>query len=310
MRPDETVTAGSWLRAGMGEPHSLLNDDVVQPKTPYLFWDYLYASGTSAVTTEVGLAAPSIAVDETVTGLTSYTYLIAGSSRSVTVELLSGTTVLGSVAVPAGTPAGWQAIAPASVPTAQQLGDLRVRVAGASQGGSSTSYVLATYASIATEGDPPPGTPTPPPTGGDTTPDTGEGADPETAEAPAPVSLDLSSLPLAASGVLAVPVTCQMSTGCWVTVTTSLVSSDASPARRRKVRAKRFRLKAGQSKKVPVVLDRRSARVVKRKGRARVKITLAVEGAPTVTKEVTVLERRRATRSRRPVKPTGRGGRR
>ena len=311
VRPAVTHGSANWLIAGFTTSWGALNDDVVAPAAPDVAWDYLYTYGLGSYSAEVGLAAPSIPATSTVTGATAHVYLGAGSARPVTVELRSGTTVLATSTAAAGQARGWVTLTPASVPTAAEVADLRLRVLSDGTKSSTAAHVYAAYAAITTE-DPIADSP-----GSDgstpTTDDTPSGDDAPTGGSDdnegAPVSVPVQSLPMAASGVLAVPVTCQIAGGCVGTISVELVTSDASSARRRKTRVARFRLKAGHSKKVPVTLDRRTSRFIRRKGRARVKITIAVDGQAPVAKQITVLERRRPARPKAPTAHTGKPGR-
>jgi hypothetical protein len=312
VRPASTHVAGTWLIAGFTTPWGALNDDIAAPAAPDVAWDYLYSYGAGPLTTEVGLAAPVIPATSTVTGTTGHVYLGAGSARPVTVELRSGNAVLASATAPAGQPRGWITLSPVAVPTAGQLADLRLRVLSDGPKQSTAAHVYAAYAAITT--DDPAADPADPQTSTPTTDDDPQSGDDATSgggdeDEGAPVSVPVTTIPMAASGVLSVPVTCQITGGCAGTVSVELMDSAARSARRRKARVTRFRLRTGQSKKVAVKLDRRSARVVRGKGRARVKLTIAVDGQAPVTKQVTVLERRRPARPKGPTGHSGRPGR-
>jgi len=266
----------------------------------------------------VGFAAPAITAGETVTGATLHVYVAPGSGRSVTVELRSGANLLSFIIVPESWPAGWYEVRPFGVPTLAQLGDLRMRATASGNGTSTDAKVFAAYVEVSTTApvvdqtgttDTPSTTPDSDPAtgpgngahpGGVT--DTPSGGDGAGAGLTAPITLPVQMLTLAGEGMLAVPLTCRLAAGCTGTVTTRLIGS-ATSARRRKVSNKkprnRFRLAAGQSKRVPVQLDRRTARFVKRKKRAKVAITIAIDGATPVTKQVTVAARRGAARRRK-----------
>jgi len=319
VRPVQTYSAGTWTIAPAGAlTHEVLADPVAAPSAPDTGTGYI---ATKAYTpSEVGFAAPAITTGETVTDITLHTYFATGSGRALTVELRSGATLLGFILIPEGLPAGWYEVKPFGTPTLGQLSDLRMRATAVGPGTSTDVKVFAAYVVVSTtspaSGPAATGTTTSTtPVSGPTT-NSGTGAQPGgTSDTPgvgggdgagagvtAPITLPVQMLTLAGEGMLAVPLTCRLAAGCTGTVTTRLIGS-ATSARRRKVSNKkprnRFRLAAGQSKRVPVQLDRRTARFVKRKKRAKVAITIAIDGATPVTKQVTVAARRGAARRRK-----------
>ena len=312
VRPVQTYTAGAWnITPSSALTHHVLADAVTAPSVPDTTTGYISASGNGPVAGEVGFAAPAVAAGETVDGASLWAYFETGSARSLTVELRSGAWPLGLTMIPAGQPAGWREVKSFGAPTLAQLGDLRMRATVTGNGSSTGVKVFAAYVSVSTTspaGDPPPtgdGTSTTtdvgPETqhGGGRSGSTGdEGQD--TPDADAPVTLSVQTLTLAGEGVLAVPLTCRLAAGCTGTVSTRLIGAAQSARRRKASKGKkprnRFRLAAGQSKRVPVQLDRRTSRFIKRKGRAKVAITIAVDGTAPVTKQVTVAARRGARR--------------
>jgi hypothetical protein len=324
VRPVQTYSTGAWSVAPSGAPHEVLADAVTAPTAPDTSTGYLFAHGNGPITSEVGLAAPTLAPGATITGARLYTYFGTGSGRSLAVEFRSGSTLLGLAYVPAGRPAAWRAVNASTAPSAAQLSDLRMRATIFGSGASSDVVIHAAYAGVSTDdGSTSTGDESPtdgsgdgddsvtPPTGGDGSSTGGDatetgdtGGDDGAAGGPAaPVALAVESLKVAANGVLAIPLTCRLAAGCTGTVRTRLVRSSPAPARRRKPakragRKRRFRLAPGQSKQIRVRLDRRTSRVVRRRGRAKVAVTIALDGAPAVTKQVTVRFRRGARRRR------------
>jgi hypothetical protein len=314
VRPVQTYTAGAWTITPSGVAHDVLADSVAAPTVPDTTTGYLSTRGNGPITAEVGFAAPAMTAGETVTGATLWSYLETGSGRSLTIELRSGANLLGFILVPPGQPAGWREVRTFGTPTLAQLSDLRMRATVTGNGSSTDVKVFAAYVSVATNSpastptttsgttSSTPGTnPVTPDGGGDHSGSTGTSGDDEqtTSDPAAPVVLPAAALTLSGNGALVVPLTCRLAAGCTGTVTTRLVES-AKAARRRKAKPKkarnRFRLAAGQSKRVPVQLDRRTSRVIKRKRRAKVAITVAIDGAAPVTKVVTVAARRGSSR--------------
>ena len=118
------------------------------------------------------------------------------------------------------------------------------------------------------------------------------------------------------NGAVAVRVTCPATAtaGCEGTLTLALASADGSAAkvsaaRRRKVAkvgSKRFKLAAGQTKAVPVRLDRRTARKLRKRGKVVLTATLEVKlgdgETATTQRTFTVRERRTARRTVKPPK--------
>ena len=109
--------------------------------------------------------------------------------------------------------------------------------------------------------------------------------------------------------------------GCTGTVTIESLGSAsrshaklATEARRRKIllRSRRhFKLAAGVSTKIPVVLDRRTARLVRHNGRVRARVTVSTDigdGKQAVSvRNVTLRERRIVRKTQK--KASSRGGR-
>ena len=321
VRPVQTYTLASGWAATPSSAlaHDVLADAVADPAVPDTASGFIAAHGNGALVSEVGFAAPALTTGEAVTGVRLHAYFGTGSGRSLTVELRSGATLLGFGFVPAGQAAGWHDVDAWVTPTLAQLGDLRMRATTGGSGASTDVKVYAAYVVVATAptatgtvtGD---DAPTPSgngnaggaatTTGGDnhdpgTNDDQPTGAEPPSAPA---ITLPVQTLSIAGSGAVSVPLTCQLAAGCTGTISTRLIGVAARPARRRKVNDKksrgpnRFRLAAGQSKRVPVALDRRTSRFVKRKRRAKVAVTITVDGAAPVTTQVTVVQRRVARR--------------
>ena len=313
LRPVATYETGLWILPEGTTMDGVLSDPLVAPTDPEPFVDYTATMANGPVVAEVGLAAPVLTATDAVSGLRAYAYFATGSGRSLSLELRSGSTVLGSIDVPAGQAAAWHSfdVAPS---LAGDFSDLRLRATAQGSGATTTARLYTAYAVLDTAAPPVPGSdvgtgspgtgdPAPPVDPGDTI----SATDDPVPDPPAvPVTLPaLGTLPAAANGTIAVPLTCRLAAGCTGYVSVRLVTRSTTSARRRKAARKRarrgrsrFRLAAGQSKRVAVRLDRRSARAVRRRGRAKLAVTVAVDGAAPVTKQVTVVQRRVARRRR------------
>lgn len=314
VRPAQTQSSGPWVVPAGSTAHETLADPVVDPTVPDTSGGYLSTTSTSGGA-DLVFAAPSIPAGETITRVKVRAYIAGGSRRSVSFNLRSGSAVLGFGYVSQGTPASWQTTTSWVKPTASHVADMHLSLSADGFDTSTDARVYAAYAVVTTS--PATGVTDPGATGTDGSTSTLPGTDSGSTDGGGattgggepdleqilPVSLPATPLTATPGGVLAVPITCQLAGGCTGTITTRLISERANSSRRRKaVKAKprkaRFRLKPGQSKTVPVRLDRRTKRVIRSKRRANIAVTVAVDGSAPVTKQVTVVQRRNSGRRR------------
>ncbi|MEA2449345.1 MAG: hypothetical protein QOG63_1277 [Thermoleophilaceae bacterium] len=123
-----------------------------------------------------------------------------------------------------------------------------------------------------------------------------------------PVTISSAAVAIDSKGRLPVEVSCPVAaaSGCAGRVTVALPDARSGAAAKLASGAnvlgqsRRFQLSAGQTKVVPVRLDRRAARIIKRRGggRRRVKLSVTVEvrsagGTQSATRTITVKLRRR-----------------
>ena len=325
LRPTMTTGVNGWTTVPYGTGiAAALADDVTQPAAPNTGTGYVTSPTGGNYWTAVTVAAPVLAPAESITGATAWAYVASGSTRSALLALYSGQTLLGWTVVPAGQSARWFSVSSTTVPTAAQAANLYVVLVPS--GKTSTAVTAyAAYVDLATvapdHGTTPvsPGGSSPTATGG------GGGGDATAGGAPTPASAGLApvaALTVKPTGVVNVPVSCPAISvfGCTGTVTVELLgkpshkgASRATTARRRKVvlraKGRRFKLAAGANAMVPVVLDRRTARLLRHSGRARARVTVTTEiggGKKAVSSQTVTLRERRTVR--RPAKNTPRGG--
>lgn len=330
LRPTGTSGVNGWTTVPWGSDiAAALADNVTQPAAPNTGTGYVRSPSSGNSWTAVTVATPALAQGESITGATAWAYVASGSTRSASLALYSGQTLLGWTAVPAGQSARWYSVSSTTVPTAAQAANLYVvLVPSGSTSTAVTAY--AAYVDLATDAPDQATTPVPAgsasPTaagGGDGGGDAAAGGSPtQTAAAAAAALAPVAALTVKPTGVVNVPVSCPPISvfGCTGTVTVELLgkpsrkgASRATTARRRKVairaKGRRFKLAAGTRAMVPVVLDRRTARLVRHSGRARARVTVTTEiggGKKAVSSQtVTVRERRTV---RRPAKNAPRGG--
>jgi hypothetical protein len=314
LRPTTTAMGGGWTATPAGTSlAAALADDVSQPSVPDTASGFITSPSNGNSGAAVAIAAPTLAQGENVTGVTAWAYLATGSTRSAYISLYSNSTLLGWVPVWAGQSARWYALTLPTAPTAAQAASLYLVVSP--NGNASTAVkVYAGYVALQTDAPDPTQGPSPDSAPPAESPATGT----ETASDSAPVDSPLAAtlapatqaLTAKQSGVVKVPVRCPAIQvfGCTGTITIELLGSagnrdkQATSARRRKIalRVKRhFKVAAGAKAIVPVVLNRRTARALRRKGRARARVTVSTElgnGKRAVNERTVTLRERRTVR--------------
>jgi hypothetical protein len=325
LRPVSTAAGGQWSVTPAGSDlAAALADDVVQPVAPATATGFVTSPSKGNSTAAALIAAPSLATGENITGATAWVYLSTGSTRSATVAISTATTLLGMVTVPAGRSPQWVAVPASAPPTPAQMAALYLAIAPSGSSSAVTAY--AAYVDLETDA---PGATT---AGSDSaaagtgSSHPGTAANDGSAGGSPDNSLAATVAPAAAlvvrsTGLVPVPISCpvvQLS-GCRGTVTIELFGTSAgshdkalSVARRRKIAlrsTRHFKVAAGAAANVPVVLDRRTARVLRRKGRVRARITVTTDlgaGKRVVATRTVNLRARRTARPTQRV--TGHGG--
>src|SRR5215213_10364154 len=107
VRPNTTISAGSWTVLPGGTIDSVLDDNVLSPVAPSTTDDYIHENGNGPVAFEVGLSDVTLRGGENVTSVKSWGYARTGDARTLDVDLRHGTTVLVSGTWPANTAAQW-----------------------------------------------------------------------------------------------------------------------------------------------------------------------------------------------------------
>src|SRR5687768_16726170 len=74
VRPNATITAGTWTVVPGGTVDSVLDDDVLAPVAPSTATDYISHSWNGAQTFEVGLGDVTLRGGESVTSVKSWGY--------------------------------------------------------------------------------------------------------------------------------------------------------------------------------------------------------------------------------------------
>ena len=314
LRPTSTAVGGGWTATPAGSDlAAALADNVTQPALPDTGSGFISSPAGGNNLTAVAVAAPTLAQGENVTGVTAWVYLGTGTTRSAALALYSGTTFLGMASVPAGNSPQWHAVTTPTPPTPAQAASLYVVVAPS--GKTSTAVnAYAAYVDLETDAPDQPGSSNPvttPPSGPANTTTSTDGATADSGSLDSPIAATLApitELTAKPSGLVSVPVSCpaiQLS-GCTGTIAIAPLTSPApkqanlaSSARRRKVvlrATRRFKVAAGAKAMVPVVLDRRTARVLRHKGRLRARVTVTTDlgdgKQATAVRTVTVRARR------------------
>jgi hypothetical protein len=294
LRPASTAASGQWSVVPAGsDVAASLADDIAQPAAPDTGTGFITSPAKGNSLTAVTISAPALATGENITGATAWVYLSTGSSRSATVALATSTTVLGTVSVPAGRSAQWVSVPTSVAPTAAQLAGAYLVIAPGGNTGSAVN-AYAAYVDLETDApDPSTGSADGSSTAGSspsgTTAVGGDGALGGADASLAATVAHVAALVARPTDIVSVPIVCpvvQLS-GCAGRVTIELLgpytrsaARRMSAARRRKVvlrSTRRFKVAAGTRGRVPVVLDRRTARVLHRRGRARARITVTTD---------------------------------
>ena len=151
VRPNTTISSGTWSVVPSGTIDSVLDDNVLSPTAPSSGGDYVRENGNGPVTFEVGLGTVALRAGENVTSATLRVYAASGDARSLEFALLSGGSSLATATVGAGAAAQWRVLSYPSPLTQLQLDDLRSRTTLQGSGASTFSYVYAAYAEVATD---------------------------------------------------------------------------------------------------------------------------------------------------------------
>jgi predicted phage tail protein len=155
VRPNTTITAGSWSVVPSGSIDSVLDDNVLSPSLPSTADDYVAEVGNGPQTFEVGLSDVALRPGENVTAVKSWAYARTGDARWLDSELRTGATVLASATWPASTPVQWLSMTHTGALTQSELDDLRQRRTLQGTGASSETTIYASYAEVATDMPPP-----------------------------------------------------------------------------------------------------------------------------------------------------------
>ncbi|HEX8082780.1 MAG TPA: Ig-like domain-containing protein [Solirubrobacteraceae bacterium] len=151
VRPNTTISAGSWTVVPSGTIDSVLDDNVLSPAAPSTASDYVEENGNGPVTFEVGLGDVALRSGENVTSVRSWGYATTGDARTIDVDLRHGTTVLASGSWPAGAPAQWQSLTYTGSLTQLEVNDLRQHRTIQGNGASTATRVYAAYAEVHTD---------------------------------------------------------------------------------------------------------------------------------------------------------------
>ena len=152
LRPDGTVS-NVWTVTPSGSTAQVVLDDaVLQPTAPSTATDYLTVTGNGPKVAEVTVGTQALAPGDTVTSTTAWAYVATGSGRTVTLELLTGTTSLATSTIPAGAAASWRSVATSTALTQAQLDNLRIRFTLNGTGSSTATFAYAAYMSVLTAG--------------------------------------------------------------------------------------------------------------------------------------------------------------
>ncbi|HEX8119979.1 MAG TPA: Ig-like domain-containing protein [Solirubrobacteraceae bacterium] len=158
VRPDTTINAGAWTIVPGGTIDSVLDDNVLSPGAPTTSDDYVTANGNGPIAFEVGLSDVALRAGENVTSIKSWGYASTGDARTLDSELRSGATVLAGGTWPSGLAAQWLSLTYTGTVTQAELDDLRQHRTLQGNGASTSTFVYASYAEVATD------TPAPAPT--------------------------------------------------------------------------------------------------------------------------------------------------
>ena len=140
--PAATLSSG-WTVNPSGSAHTVLDDYVWYPSAPSTSGDNITSNAAGPVVTELQMQPQPLAAGETVSYTSAAVYLSTASNRTVTIELLTGGTTLGTNVVPGGTAAKWEGVTSTQALTQAQLNDLRIRLTQSGSGGGSANVYAA-----------------------------------------------------------------------------------------------------------------------------------------------------------------------
>ena len=151
VRPNSTITAGSWTVAPGGTIDSVLDDNVLSPTAPSTSGDHISENGNGPVGFEVGLTSAALRSGENVVSVTGWMFGDTGDARTLDADLRTGATVLASGSWAAGLPSGWRSLGYSGSLTQAQLDDLRQAATLQGSGASSVTRLYAAYAEVTTD---------------------------------------------------------------------------------------------------------------------------------------------------------------
>ena len=153
LRPNSTVTnSPAWtLNPTTGSTvHGVLDDAVLQPTAPSTTSDFIRTNASGRIA-EIGMDTQQLASGDAVTSTVARVYALNGNSRTITMGLYTGSTLLGNTSIPAGGAAAWRTFTSSTALTQAQVDDLRIRFTSAGTG-SQNGTVFAAYVSLTTAG--------------------------------------------------------------------------------------------------------------------------------------------------------------
>lgn len=152
LRPNATVS-NAWTVNPTGvSAYTVLDDALLQPTAPSTSSDYLNANANGPKVAEVHVDMQPLAPGDAPDATTAWAYIATGSTRTVTLELMTGATSLATTTIPASSAAAWRSVSTATGLTQAQVDDLRVKVTLNGSGGSTASFVYAAYVQLHTLG--------------------------------------------------------------------------------------------------------------------------------------------------------------
>jgi len=151
LRPSSTISNG-WANLDGATAHAALSDAVTQPTAPATGAGsgYISGKGNGPVAAEVGLPDQTLGALETVASATAWAYVQPGSKRSITIELKTGATVLGTTTLAIGSAAQWISASTTNALTQTELNGLTIRISYDGTGGSTAAYAYAAYLQLQT----------------------------------------------------------------------------------------------------------------------------------------------------------------
>jgi hypothetical protein len=211
LRPDVDQLAG-WTAVPVGARWDALNDPVLAPAAPSTASDYLTSTSSGTQIVQTTLSDAALPAGEPVTGGTAWAYLQTGTSRTIIFGASDATHTIGSMTVPAGSPAGWYSVPLPEVMTQKQVNDL-IFTASHTGGSGTANFLYAFYVQVDTTSpapppvDPPPSDPPPSdPPPSDPPPADPPPVDPAPADPPADTPpVDPGTLPVDPGTVVTTP---------------------------------------------------------------------------------------------------------